>query len=55
MLAGRGGTLVLLSSRGDYGYDPGERLIRSLGQAEHALDQLVDQLLAERGLARPTV
>lgn len=92
MLAGRGRTLVLLSSRGDYGYDPGERLAamnhvetavrsafgymgvtdlravaveydefggerltRSLDQAEHAVDQLVEQLLAERGLALATV
>jgi len=29
MLAGQGKRLVLLSSRGDYGYDPGERLAAS--------------------------
>lgn len=85
LLAGQGRTLILLSSRGDYGYDPGERiaamnhvessvrtafgyigiddvrslaveydefggerLAQSLQKAEHALDQLVNQLLAER-------
>jgi FMN-dependent NADH-azoreductase len=85
LLAGQGRTLILLGSRGDYGYDPGERiaamnhvessvrtafgyigiddvrslaveydefggerLAQSLEKTEHALDQLVDQLLAER-------
>ncbi|WP_266159747.1 FMN-dependent NADH-azoreductase [Dyella silvatica] len=85
LLAGQGRTLILLGSRGDYGYDPGERiavmnhvessvrtafayigiddvrslaveydefggerLAQSLQKTEHALDQLVSQLLAER-------
>lgn len=85
LLADRGCTLVLLGSRGDYGYEPGgriaamnhveavvrtafgyigitdvrsvaveydefggDRLARSLRQAEQALDRLVDQLLIER-------
>ncbi|MFC5743050.1 FMN-dependent NADH-azoreductase [Dyella tabacisoli] len=88
LLAGQGRTLVLLGSRGDYGYEPGqriaamnhvessvrtafgymgitdvrslaveydefggERLAHSLQQAEHAVDRLVDQLLAERKIA----